>query len=101
MLKLFFIGCFLISVSKANELGKRVYATCIACHGMQAEGKVSQNAPKLSGQFSWYLERQMLAFKNKTRTGEYAKMMYPFASRLSSEEIKAVSDYISELDSKK
>lgn len=101
MLKWFLIGCLFTSSVWANELGKRVYATCVACHGMQAEGKVSQNAPKLSGQYSWYLERQMLAFKNKTRTGEYAQMMYPFASGLTSEEIKAVVDYISELDSKK
>lgn len=85
----------------SNELGKKVYATCVACHGMSGEGRESQNAPKLSGQYTWYLERQIIAFKNKTRTGEYANTMYPFVSRLSESEIKAVSEYISELNSKK
>lgn len=101
---LFLLSSFFIFTSEkalSSELGKRVYVRCIACHGLNGEGKELQNAPKLAGQYSWYLERQILAFKNKERTGEYAEQMYPFVGKLSPEEVKAVSLYISSMEPKK
>ena len=66
--------------------GKAAYATCAACHGAAGEGNVALNAPKLSGQGAWYLERQLHLFKQGARgTHEkdvFGKLMAPMAATL-------------------
>ena len=60
--------------------------TCAACHGANGEGNLALNAPKLSGQGAWYLERQLRLFKQGARgTHEkdvFGKMMAPMAATL-------------------
>ena len=43
--------------------GQATYAVCTACHGAQGEGNQALNAPKLAGQPSWYLARQLHNFQ--------------------------------------
>lgn len=66
--------------------GKALFAVCSACHGMQAEGNPALNAPKLSGQGSWYLKRQLENFKNGVRGADdkdiSGKVMAPMAKTL-------------------
>jgi cytochrome c oxidase subunit 2 len=66
--------------------GKAAYALCAACHGANGEGNVAMNAPRLSGQGAWYLERQLRLFKAGARgTHEkdvFGKMMAPMAATL-------------------
>jgi cytochrome c oxidase subunit 2 len=66
--------------------GKAAYALCAACHGANGEGNVAMNAPRLSGQGAWYLERQLRLFKTGARgTHEkdvFGKMMAPMAATL-------------------
>jgi cytochrome c oxidase subunit II len=66
--------------------GQPLYAACAACHGANGEGNVALNAPKLSGQGAWYLERQLRLFKQGARgTHEkdvFGKMMAPMAATL-------------------
>jgi len=47
--------------------GKSAYAVCAACHGQQGEGNIAMNAPRLAGQASWYIERQLSAFRDGIR----------------------------------
>ena len=47
--------------------GQAAYAVCAACHGMQGEGNVAMNGPKLTGQGAWYLKRQITAYKRGYR----------------------------------
>jgi len=82
--------------------GKQLYAVCAACHGVQAEGNPALNAPKLSGQGDWYLQRQLKYFKNGARgTHEkdvFGKMMAPMAATLADDTaIDNVSAYIKTL----
>ena len=49
--------------------GAAAYAVCAACHGANAEGNQSLNAPKLAGQPGWYLARQVHNFKQGLRGG--------------------------------
>ncbi len=44
-----------------------LYAACAACHGAQGEGNRALNAPKLTGQGDWYLQRQLKYFKQGAR----------------------------------
>ena len=66
--------------------GEALYAVCAACHGAQAEGNPALNAPKLSGQGDWYLQRQLRQFKNGGRGAHekdtFGKMMAPMAATL-------------------
>ena len=66
--------------------GKAAYAVCAACHGANGEGNLALNAPKLSGQGAWYLERQLRLFKQGARGTHdkdvFGKMMAPMAATL-------------------
>ena len=82
--------------------GKRSYATCAGCHGSQAEGNVALNAPKLSGQEDWYLNRQLRYFKTGVRGSHeqdtYGRQMAAMAATLADDTaIRNVSAYIQTL----
>jgi cytochrome c oxidase subunit 2 len=82
--------------------GRALYATCAACHGTNGEGNIALNAPKLSGQGAWYLERQLKLFKQGARgTHEkdvFGKMMAPMAATLADDTaIANVAAYIASL----
>jgi cytochrome c oxidase subunit 2 len=48
-------------------IGAAQYAICASCHGQQGEGNVAMNAPKIAGQSSWYLKRQIMNYKKGLR----------------------------------
>jgi cytochrome c oxidase subunit II len=82
--------------------GQASYAVCSACHGQSGEGNPLLHAPKLSGQASWYLVRQLQDFKLRVRGGsdqeEYEKQMVPFAATLADDTaIKNLVAYIATL----
>jgi cytochrome c oxidase subunit 2 len=82
--------------------GRALYATCAACHGANGEGNLALNAPKLSGQGAWYLERQLRQFKQGARgTHEkdvFGKLMAPMAATLADDRaIADVAAYIATL----
>ena len=78
--------------------GQASYAACAACHGAQGEGNPALNAPKLAGQQSWYLERQLGYFKNGVRGGEgdtNGQQMTAFANMLATDDmVRNVAAYI-------
>jgi cytochrome c553 len=49
------------------EAGKKLYATCAACHGPNAEGIAALNSPALAGQSESYMIRQLWDFKKGNR----------------------------------
>lgn len=78
--------------------GHKLYNQCISCHGKGGEGKSSQKAPFIGGQFDWYLEAQLLAMKSGERVNV---AMQPIVKGLSEQDIKDVSAYVSKLPWKK
>jgi cytochrome c oxidase subunit 2 len=66
--------------------GKPLYAVCGSCHGLQGEGNLALNAPKLSGQGDWYLKRQLKYYKQGARGTHakdvFGKMMAPMVATL-------------------
>ena len=76
------------------ERGHALYKKCIVCHGKRGEGKKSQNAPKIGGQYAWYLETQLNNMKNKVR---FNKIMDPYIRKLNSNDFSDLSAYISML----
>jgi len=68
------------------ELGAAQYAVCAVCHGQQGEGLQALNAPKIAGQESWYLRRQLNNYKAGLRGVHdddiFGKQMAPMAATL-------------------
>ncbi|MDR1462229.1 MAG: cytochrome c4 [Azoarcus sp.] len=65
---------------------------CAACHGPAGKGLPAQY-PALAGQFPEYIEAQLKAFRDGTRSNDPANMMRDIALRMTDPEIKAISDY--------
>ncbi len=92
----------LAAVAGDANIGKAQYAVCAACHGDQAQGNRELNAPKLSGQASWYLIRQLNNFKHGVRGASdqdtFGRQMAPMAQTLPDDAaIKNVVAYIASL----
>ncbi len=76
------------------QAGHDLYKKCIACHGKRGEGKKGQKAPAIGGQFDWYINKQITAMQTGERVN---KVMMPYISRLSPEDVANLSTYISKL----
>jgi cytochrome c553 len=74
--------------------GSDLYKKCIVCHGKSGEGKKSQNAPRIGGQFSSYLEEQIMAMQSGKRINQ---KMLPYIKKLSSQDVKDLSVYLSKI----
>ena len=62
------------------QKGEALYATCVACHGVDGAGNSALNSPSLAGQQGAYLERQLVHFKSGMR-GADAKDTYGMQMR--------------------
>jgi cytochrome c553 len=88
------------------DLGEKIYRAgnaktetpaCMACHGPAGAGNPLSGYPALAGQHATYLGKMLSAFKNGTNWGEddaQSQVMVEVVSRMTEEEIAAVSSYI-------
>jgi cytochrome c553 len=74
---------------------KREVSACIACHGPHGEGNRPAAFPALQGQHADYLIKTLNDFKSGARSNNPENMMHMVAKKMTDEEIKAVSYYIS------
>ena len=82
--------------------GQEIYHVCSTCHGRKAEGSTPLQAPKLAGQYDWYLIRQLQNFKSGVRGSDpkdvYGAQMRSMAEILQDEQaIQDVVAYIKTL----
>lgn len=78
----------------AAKGGTLYTAQCISCHGEKGEGNLAQKAPKLSGQFDWYIVKQLSEAKSGVRK---SSVMASYAGKLSEQDMKDLAAYISKL----
>ena len=85
------------------ELGKSIYRggiaakgvpACAACHSPTGSG-IPNQYPLLGGQWADYSSAQLMAFREGTRKN--SSQMTAIATKLSDQEMKAVSDYMAGL----
>ncbi len=95
-LALITLGVFSMSNVQAQSVsnGKSLYGKCVLCHGADGLGKKSQNAPRLAGQFDWYIYSSLVQFKNGERTNA---VMLPYIKNLKDSDFKDLAAYISTL----
>lgn len=99
---IFTIGTSLASSILLADIknGEQLYQQrCALCHGVEGLGSDSLNAPSLTGQKDWYIERQLHNFIDGTRGTNpkdiYGLQMRPMALSLSGEnDIEDVADYL-------
>lgn len=74
--------------------GSKLYSKCIVCHGKIGQGRKSQKAPKVGGQYEWYITTQVKNMRDGKRVN---KVMDPYVKKLSNQDIKDLGEYISKL----
>lgn len=93
--------------STSVALGERIYrggnansgvSACAACHGPDGMGNEAAKFPRVAGQHAEYLTIQLKNFAAGIRKNSPSQMMHAIAKRMTEEEIKAVSQYMSGLD---
>lgn len=93
-ISLFLLFSF-VSPTQAQDAkrGKELYSACIQCHGDNGMGNVEKKAPKIAGQFDWYIVSSIEAFQ----AGKERKNpdMLPYIKNLSSKDIQDLAAYIS------
>ena len=98
----FAFGCTHPDQSAATLPGKELYAGCVACHGEQGEGKQDIAAPPIGGLEAWAVEAQLIKFRAGIRGAhpedlEGLRMRAMVRQLKTPAEIKAVSEYVSQL----
>ncbi len=97
-----------VKIGAASEelvkLGQKIYRggkketnvpTCAGCHGPQGLGNPAANYPAVKGQRSEYTLKQLKDYQSGTRKPEgKAAIMRDIASKMSEDEMKAVTDYM-------
>lgn len=81
-------------ITAPTELGY-----CVTCHGVELKGNPSVDAPNLSVLSAWYLERQLLNFKQGLRAPPgspdiIGREMQPMAAHLDEESLQKVIKFI-------
>lgn len=67
MLLLASVGIMASDFNGNADRGEALYGVCSGCHGVNAEGNAAIKAPRLAGQFEWYLVTQLKNFKSGAR----------------------------------
>jgi len=78
--------------------GHKLFNQCISFHGKGGEGKASQKAPFIGGQYDWYIEKQLVDMKAGVRVNV---VMNTILKGLSPQDMKDLAAYISLLPWKK
>ena len=74
-----------------REAGRRLYATCAACHGTEGKPVAGTSLPTLAGQSTEALTVSMKAFKEGSRP---ATIMNQIAKGYTSEQIELIAGYL-------
>ena len=84
-------------VFRAGNAETKVPA-CTGCHSPTGQGNALAGYPKLGGQFSDYIVKQLKAFRSNARTNDGdTRIMRGVAAHMSDKEIEAVANYLSGL----
>ena len=75
---------------------ERGVQACVNCHGPQGSG-LAPTYPYLAGQHASYVEAQLMAWKQGTRTGDPSNVMGVNARHMTNEDIRAVAAYFASL----
>ena len=76
------------------ELGEKIYAGCVACHGSRGEGGVG---PALAGQAGDAIYSKLVQYKKGETRGAQSALMWSQASTLSDDDMKNLGAFVESL----
>jgi cytochrome c553 len=83
--------------------GKKLYATCVACHGTKGEGNPALQAPALAARSDWYLVTQLANYQKGLRGTDdrdtYGAQMRAIVATLPDD--KAITDVVAYINTLK
>jgi cytochrome c553 len=77
------------------EAGRRLFATCAACHGADGKGNGNAAFPVIGGQDVKYLRNQLLAWRSGERRNSPGGAMNEATKGLTDAEIDVLAHYLS------
>lgn len=83
--------CFSQNASNGEAVFQK---KCIECHGADAKGLKEKEAPRLAGQYDWYIVSSLKKFISGERVNE---VMMPFLKGLTENDYKDIAAYLSGL----
>lgn len=83
--------------AKDIKAGKALFTPCISCHGPKAKKKALGKSQVIAGWDAQKISDALNGYKNKTYGGPMKTIMYPQASKLTSEQIDQLAAYIASL----
>lgn len=93
---------FIVNIPRFDgnpQAGENSYQReCKTCHGRDAMGIVSKGAPRLAGQHSIYLQRQIKQYREGTREHDYSPQDQQVFLQMSDTTINNILAYLSVLD---
>jgi cytochrome c553 len=92
-------ACSVAGTPAPTPAGAELFQLCAQCHGPEAAGNRSVNAPSIAGLPQWYLEAQLKKFKSGGRGTHFddqsGMQMRPMAMSLATDaEITAIAQYV-------
>jgi len=83
--------------------GKKLYETCVGCHGARGEGNEKLNSPALAARSDWYLVTQLTNYRKGLRGADerdaYGAQMRAIVATLPDE--KAITDVVAYINTLK
>lgn len=98
-----------VSTAEQARRGAAIYAGCAPCHGLQGEGLLVAEAPRLAGREDWFLRKQIEDFRRRNRGKDDSKetgylppeartqYMHPVAERLNRTDVAALLAHLNTL----
>ena len=75
--------------------GRQLAQQCVKCHGTTGKA-TSKGYPNLNGQNAAYVEKVLKAYRDKSRKGALAFLMYPETANLSDDDIEDLAAFYAE-----
>lgn len=85
------VAIFVSFLFALNVYAVDAYQSCVSCHGDQGQG--SETAPRLKGQYDWYIITSLEKFKSGERPNANGRVH----TSLSETDMKSVAEYLAKL----
>ena len=84
----------MLAAASPADLGKKVFAACAACHGLNGEGGVG---PKLQGATKDSIVSMLTQYKNGETRGAQSVLMWGQSAALSADDMLNIGAYVESL----
>lgn len=93
------VACVEGKIEQRSASSEQLFQLCSSCHGDDGGGKPEVNAPAIAGLGQWYVQAQLVKFRNGSRGGHFDDLagmqMRPMAMSLTEQDVVTISALVS------